>query len=81
MGKYDRFWEMRIGGKRESDEAFKCTGCGGETFHQKGFDGEPSVHNCKPGCPCRESDLKTVGNRGYRGNFDRIFPNAPGAGV
>lgn len=80
MGKYDRFWEMRIGGKHAAREAFKCTGCGAETYHPKGFDGEPDVHRCGPSCPCR-SDVQTVAGSAYRKNFDAIFPGAPGAGV
>ncbi len=86
--KKDRFWEMQSGGpysKAEGDavEIFKCTGCGAETAPDQGWRGAPSGHTCKPGCPCLSSDWNP--GQGYtkqgKKNFDRIFPNAPGAGL
>jgi hypothetical protein len=86
-GKKDRFWEMRLAAGPYGDEdggsseVFKCTGCGAETAPDNGWNGEPSTHNCHPGCPCQLSDWKIGSSRAYRNNFDRIFPNAPGAGL
>lgn len=82
-GKQERFWPMREGGPYdEGQQIFKCTGCGAETHPEQGWNGEPDRHLCHPGCPCRGSDWKTGGVSGaYRRNFDRIFPNAPGAGL
>ncbi len=83
-GKHDQFWEMRSGGPYdgpgESQEIFKCVGCGAETASEKGWNGEPAKHKCHPGCPCQTS-VKIGQSRGFRTNFDRIFPNAPGAGL
>jgi hypothetical protein len=85
-GKKDRFWEMREGGpyavsEGTAREIFKCTGCGAETAPENGWNGEPSAHHCRPGCPCNGSDWKIGVGRAYRNNFDRIFPNAPAAGL
>jgi len=85
-GKKDQFWEMREGGpyaeaEGNAREIFKCTGCGAETYPEAGWNGEPDRHHCHPGCPCRTSDWKIGSSRKYRANFDRIFPNAPGAGL
>ncbi len=65
-----------------SNEVFKCTGCGSETHHVDGHNGEPVAELCHPGCVTRESDWKH-GNHGslYKKHFDAIFPNAPGAGI
>jgi hypothetical protein len=85
-GKKDRFWEMRVAGGPYSDpsdvqQVFKCTGCGAETESERGWNGEPNRHRCHPGCPCQ--DVKVAqGNRStFASNYDRIFPNAPGAGL
>jgi hypothetical protein len=86
-GKKDRFWEMRKAsgpyGNEDggSNEIFKCIGCGAETSPEQGWNGEPNTHHCHPGCPCQQSDWKIGSSRAYRNNFDRIFPNAPGAGL
>jgi hypothetical protein len=83
-GKKDQFWEMRSGGPYdkpgESQEIFKCVGCGAETTPKAGWNGEPDKHLCHPGCRC-QSDLKIGQSRAFRNNFDRIFPNALGAGL
>jgi hypothetical protein len=79
----ERFWPMREGGPYGPEsQIFKCTGCGAETAPEAGWNGEPSRHNCRPGCPCQAGDWK-IGAAGgdFRRNFDRIFPNAPGAGL
>jgi hypothetical protein len=85
-GKKDQFWEMREGGpyaieEGTASEIFKCTGCGAETHPEQGWNGEPSRHNCRPGCPCRDSDWRIGNTSQYRKNFDRIYPDAPGAGM
>ena len=39
-GMYDNFWEMQEGGPYDgenSNKIFKCTCCGGETFHENGW--------------------------------------------
>ena len=86
----EQFWAMKSGGpysKTDGDakEIFKCTGCGAETEHENGWNGEPSKHNCHPGCPCSATGTGVLVAGGYsprgRKNFDRIFPNAPGAGL
>jgi len=83
-GKTERFWPLREGGPYdkpgESREMYKCIGCGAETYPEKGWNGEPDKHQCKPGCTC-QSDLIQGNSRQFRQNFDRIFPNAPGAGL
>jgi len=84
-GKKDQFWEMRSGGPYdqpgESREIFKCTGCGAETYAEKGWNGEPTKHHCSGNCPFCNSDWKIGSGGAYRNNFDSIFPNAPGAGL
>jgi len=83
-----QFWEMRQGGPYSGDdgiakEIYKCTGCGAETSPANGWNGAPDKHKCSPNCPCKQSDWKPGGgySRQGRKNFDRIFPNAPGAGL
>jgi hypothetical protein len=83
MKRSDRFWEMREGGPYDAvggREVFKCIGCGAVSRPKKGWNGEPG-HVCAPGCPCAGGDLNVVASAGFRKNFDRIFPNAPGAGI
>ncbi len=86
--KNDPFWEMRTGGpysaaEGDAREIFKCTSCGAETAPDKGWNGAPDKHRCSAGCACRTSDWKPGGGYSAQGrkNFDRIFPNAPGAGL
>ncbi|MEN6421312.1 MAG: hypothetical protein ABFD76_05135 [Smithella sp.] len=87
--KSDQFWEMQKGGPYSREEGnavqiFKCTGCGAETVPENGWNGAPDKHRCKPGCPCNQAGGKvTIGGYSPRGraNFDRTFPNAPGAGL
>jgi hypothetical protein len=86
--KKEQFWPMKMGGpysEKEGDatEIFKCTGCGAETEPEKGHSGQPEKHNCSPDCPCKNSDWKPGAGYSPQGkrNFDRIFPNAPGAGL
>lgn len=82
-GRFDKFWELTEGGPYEpGNEIFKCTECGAETHHPAGWNGEPDPHLCRPGCSCKESDYAPGRlNSAYKRNFDRIFPNAPGAGI
>lgn len=86
MGKYDRFWEMREAAGTASDmkqhEVFRCTGCGAVTRPEDGWNGEPDPHKCSDQCKCNHGDWNpgNVSND-FRQNFDRIFPNAPGAGL
>jgi hypothetical protein len=73
---------MREGSRKNNRQVFKCTGCGAVTDHPKGHDGEPDTHKCSHSCPSHSSDWKPAEREGgYRKNFDRIFPKAPGAGV
>lgn len=83
MGFYDRYWEMKKGGPYEADaEIFKCKDCGAETYPSHGWNGEPDPGCCRHGCQSRESDWKLGRvSEQYRKNFDRVFPNAPGAGL
>ena len=58
-GIYDNFWEMQEGGPYDgenSNKIFKCTCCGGETFHEDGWDGAPDLSRCHKDCPCRATD-------------------------
>jgi len=84
QGRFGRYWEMKefCGKGRPGTEVFKCTDCGGVTRHSDGFNGEPDVHRCGPNCRSHATDWKP-GNRdrGYGPNFDRTFPNSPGAGI
>ncbi len=89
-GVKDRFWEMRTGGpysdkpgQDPSTEIFKCTDCGAETIPEKGFGGEPDKHLCSRDCRREHGDWSHGGGNKtvFRRNFDRIFPNAPGAGL
>ena len=84
-GKRDRYWEMREGGPYDGENAnqiFKCTDCGAETHHPKGWNGEPDPHLCTADCRRDHGDWRPGGARPvYKKNFDRIFPNAPGAGL
>jgi hypothetical protein len=84
--KKDQFWEMRVAAGPYDDNAprqiFKCTSCGAETQPKEGWNGEPNRHLCKPGCPCKSSDWKPGAvTAKFRRNFDRIFPEAPAAGL
>ena len=82
MGKYSKIWPMYQGTKSTAKrEIYKCTECGGETHPEKGHNGAPDLHNCHPGCPCRNSSWKP-GNkqRSYDENFRRTFPSAPDPG-
>lgn len=88
-GVKERYWPMRSGGpyddkpgQSKSSEIFKCTGCGAETEHPAGFNGEPDKHRCHPGCPCHSDVSVAQSNKAkFNKNFERIFPNAPGAGL
>ena len=82
MPDYRDIWEMRQGGPHEKTrEMFKCTHCGGETHPHEGWNGEPSVHNCSPDCPCRSDWSPGRVSNSYRDNFERTFPGAPGTGI
>jgi len=77
MGRYDKYWPMR---KPGGVEMFKCVECGGETATMDGFNGAPSLHNCRPGCSCKVGGQLASGvSARFRANFDRLFPNSPGA--
>jgi len=83
MGRYSKIWPMYQGTKHTAKrEIYKCSECGGETHPPAGHNGAPSLHNCRPGCPCRSRDWRP-GNKqaSFNDNFDRIFPEAPGAGL
>jgi hypothetical protein len=87
-GVKEKIWPMRFGGpysKTEGTavEGYKCTGCGAETYPEKGFNGEPDRHRCSKDCRHGNSDWKpgTGNKRIFNKNFDHIFPNAPCAGL
>jgi len=84
----EQFWPMKSGGpysKNEGDavEIFKCTDCGAETEPERGHSGSPNKHLCSRNCSCNSSDWKPGAglSRAAKQNFDRIFPEAPGAGL
>lgn len=84
----EQYWPMKLGGpysKAEGDatEIFKCTECGAETESERGWDGSPNKHLCTKNCTCQSSDWSPGAgfSPGGKRNFDRIFPNAPGAGL
>ena len=82
----EQFWPMKMGGpysKTEGDatEIYKCTECGAETESEKGWNGTPNAHRCSKYCTCNSSDWRNGVSPVYRRNFDRIFPDAPGAGL
>lgn len=83
-GKFERYWEMTEGGPYDAGEheIFKCKDCGAESEAGTNFNGEPDPSRCKAHCRSRAEDWRpgAVSNV-YRRNFDRIFPDAPGARV
>lgn len=83
MGRFDQYWEMRKGGPYDKNpaEIFKCTKCNAETEPERGFNGDPSTHRCHHDCRMEHSDLRSVANDNYRKGYERMFPNAPGAGI
>jgi len=84
MGRFDRFWEMRVGGTDpdSQSESFVCKDCGAETAPEAGWNGEPDESRCKGHCRGRQGDWRPGGaGRRYKRNFDAIFPGAPGAGI
>jgi len=82
-GFYNRYWEMRQGGPHDKgDDIFKCTDCGGETHPVMGHNGEPNPGNCFKHCKSRETQKRPVSvKQFFNQEHDRIFPNAPGAGM
>ena len=76
MSKYSKQWEMREGGpygeKEFESEIFKCTGCGAETAPEKGFDGEPNLHNCSHDCQMHHGDQRTDVTDAFRENYKRM---------
>lgn len=80
-GQYDKYWQMKAGGyESNAAEIYKCKGCGAETRPLNGWNGEPNPHHCRPGCGCSDWRIGAQ-TRKYAANFDRIFPNSPGAGL
>lgn len=82
-GGYKRYWPMRRGGPYhdKKQEIFKCTECGAETKNMEGWNGSPDTHKCHPGCRHDFGDWFHRQSDRYRDNFDRIFPDSPGAGL
>lgn len=78
-----RFGGPYSGNDGDSVEGYKCTGCGAETYPDNGHSGEPDKHRCTTDCRHGDGDWKPGGGnkRMFSKNFDRIFPNAPGAGL
>ena len=83
-GRYERYWEMTEGGPYDAGQhkIFKCKDCGAESEAGDDWNGEPDPNRCAAHCGSRATDWSpgNVSNP-YRKNFDRIFPDAPGAGV
>lgn len=84
-GKQDRWWPMKEGGPYDKEtalEVYKCVDCGAVSRPDEGWNGSPNAHVHGPNCACAGSDWKIGGvTRIFRREFDRIFPNAPGAGL
>ncbi len=82
-GKFERYWPMKEGGPYdEGEECFKCKDCGGVSFHDEGWNGEPDSHQCTEKCKSNHGDwLPGSVSDLYRKNLDNIFPDAPGAGM
>lgn len=86
-GMKNRYWEMQTAAGPYDDagpqQMFKCTTCGAETHPDEGWNGEPNPHHCHHDCQMDHGDWNAGGGDklAYRRNFDRIFPNAPGAGL
>lgn len=52
-GRYSGYRPLLRGGPHgPSAPIFKCVHCNSETVPPAGFNGEPNIHNCPPGCPC-----------------------------
>jgi len=82
--KYDKFFELQRVNPytKESEQMWKCTKCGSEHFHNKGWSGEPDSHKCSHDCQMDDGDWRNgLLSPTFRQNFDHIFPDAPGAGV
>ena len=81
--KNDRYWEMRQGGPYDKGrQIFKCVDCGAETAPENGFNGEPDPGRCHHDCRMHHGDWEPGRvSRQYKVNFDRIFPDAPWAGL
>jgi hypothetical protein len=85
MGQFDNFIALQQGGCNQdapTQEIFKCKDCGAETMPAAGWNGEPAVGHCHKDCPSHNKDwLPGRRNQAYRDGIDRIWPNAPGAGL
>jgi len=82
-GKFGHFLEMRQGGPHQKDrkKIFKCAECGGETHHEKGWDGEPDIGHCAAGCSSHSDWKPGDVSKQYRHNYDQIRWNSSKAGV
>lgn len=83
-GKYANYWEMTEGGPYDKGKhkIFKCTGCGAESEAGKDWNGEPDPNRCAKHCRSRETDWSPGNVSGnYKRNFEKIFPESPGAGI
>jgi hypothetical protein len=85
MSHFSKYHEMRTpnslapGGE---EQMFKCVDCGAESFPEKGWGGSPDTHRCSHDCRMDHGDwVNGKISRSYRQNFDRVFPDAPGAGL
>jgi hypothetical protein len=82
-GKFEKYWPMTEGGPHDKgEEVFKCKDCGAVSYPDEGWDGEPDTHECSKKCQDNHGDW----NPGhvsdpYRNNYEKIFPDAPGAGM
>jgi hypothetical protein len=70
-----RYWELKTpnpfaeGG---AEEIFKCTKCGGETFPETGWNGEPKPHVCSKDCQMDHGDASTAVSRQFIENLAAI---------
>jgi len=82
---YKKYWPMEqyMGKGQPPAEVFKCTQCDQTTHTVKGHNGEPDKHVCTPQCQASHGDWNAVSNqkKTYSEQFDKIFPDSPGAGL
>lgn len=70
---FKRFWEMKTPNpfaKGGEEEIFKCTKCGSETFHDAGWNGEPSGHKCTK--DCNHGDVPTAKSGKFTDNISKV---------
>ncbi len=81
---YKNYWHMqeKAGVGAPGKEVFRCMDCGAVTRSGNGWNGSPDPSQCKNGCSSPPGDwINGKVADAYRENFDKIFPDAPGAGL